>query len=192
MLIMLMVATPTIAAGQLQSGVYEGLQLAVGGDGAITGTFTRETDTEPTRTCDFNFTGYIKSDGSADIAVRSSPDDPVLKGLLVKTRDGVALHVPGLAVLPACDQLPETPPGSVPFGHIGPPNGGWLATISSARARLFLSSKGAAWHGYLVKDDYVALGQRQGGRWEAVFLSPSGRRSHGWLDAGDVVPFPRR
>ena len=179
-------------AGRLQSGVYEGLELIVAPDGAVVGSFTRETDTEPTRTCDFNFTGHLLPNGNADVTVRSSPDDPTLNGSLARTGDGVALHVPKLTDLPACDQLVDVPPRGVPFVRIGPPNGTWLASVSAKRAQLHLAATGGAWHGYLVRDDYVALGARKGERWEVVFLSPAGRRIHGWLDASDVALFPRR
>ena len=180
------------AAARLQSGVYEGLQLAVAPNGAVAGIFTRETDTAPTRTCDFDFTGHLLPNGNADVTVRSSADDPTLHGSLVRTGDGVALHVPKLTDLPACDQLVDVPPRGVPFARIGLPHGTWLASVSAKRAQLHLAATGGAWHGYLVKDDYVALGARKGARWEAVFLSPAGRRSHGWLDAADVEPFARR
>ena len=180
------------APAHLQSGVYEGLQLAVAPDGAVAGSFTRETDAEPTRTCDFSFTGHIQPSGDADVTVRSSPDDPILHGSLVKTAEGVALNVPKLTNFPACDQLVEVPPRGVPFSRIGPPDGTWLASISTPRAQLHRAPTGSAWRGYLVKDDYVALGARKGERWQAVFLSPVGRRSHGWLDVADVRPFPRR
>ena len=164
-------------------------------DGSVAGSFTRDTDTLPHRICAFSLTGHLQPDGQAVVEVSSPlpvPEAKPIKGRLAVTKDGVALQAQGLTEYPACDQLDAADARVVEFGRIAPADGTWLASVVAKRAQLHLAPTGSAWRGYLVKDDYVALGGRKGERWEAVFLSPAGRRSHGWIDASDVALFPRR
>jgi hypothetical protein len=194
-------AGPALGASvaRLQSGVYEGLELAVAPDGAVAGAFTRDTDTLPHRICAFRFEGHRRTAGQANVEVRSPVSSPgmpearPIKATVVATSDGVTLHADGLTRSPACDQLAEAVPGAgLEFSRIAPADGAWLATVSAARTALHVRPTDSAWRGYVVKDDNVVLGARNHGRWSAVFLSADGRRNPGWIDAADLTPFARR
>ena len=179
-------------AARLQSGVYGELQLVVASDGTVAGTYADEIDGSATRSCEFTLTGRLDRGGaSASITVHSS-GDPDHHGRLVADPKGVGLNVAGLGELPgSCETVSPGAPGQAAvYGRTGAADGSWFATVAAARTRFHTASTGEAGRGYLVKDDAVAIGRRQGARWQASFTAPSGRKTRSWIDAADLQPFP--
>ena len=188
-------AAPVLGAASrapLQSGLYEGLQLAVAPDGAIAVSFAQESGVQPVRGCEFTLTGRLDPTGTAANVVLHSPvsGQPTHRGRLSASRDGVALTVSGLEQLPGdCDTLAALQPSDpIEFSRTGAADGTWFATVTAVRARFHAGPTGEAGRGYIVKDDPVAIGRRQGARWAATYAAPDGHKTRGWIDAADLSP----
>ncbi len=177
---------------RLQSGRYEELQLAVAPDGSIAGAYGEEEGTGVTRSCEFTLTGRLQPGGATALITVHSAGYPDHHGRLVATGDGVGLDVTNLGELPgSCETASLLGPGKLtPYGRTGAADWTWFATVTSARARFHSSATGDAGRGYLVKDEAVAIGRRQGARWQANYTSPSGHKTRGWIEAADLTPLP--
>jgi hypothetical protein len=78
-------------ASILQSGVYEGLMLAVSSGGSVTGYYSESLDEGGKRTCAFYLAGAMAKSGDAEVTSWSSVQLP---GRLTASANGVTLAIP--------------------------------------------------------------------------------------------------
>lgn len=182
------IAVPANAA-PLRSGLYEGLILAVGPDGRISGRYREEQGEGVTKSCQFTLAGRAEANGAA-ITARGGAT--VLHGRLAATTGGdVILTLPHARDLPGCGLvlMPEVDRG-LELDRTG--MGGWsgLVRVKAARVSLTLQPNGPVGRSYVVRGDVLGVTARRAGQVQVVYPSARPNPSRGWVDAGTVEPLP--
>ncbi len=176
------------AANLLESGLYEGLMLAVSSEGKVTGYYQEEQGENPGKRCTFFFSGTTNEQGGAKIQSWSSRIK--LLGNITAQPDAIVVTIPkgrehdgcGLVLMPEIDQgLSLTRIAQVPWRE--------LRTITATKVHLSkMPTDGAAQKAYLIRGDVVGVLQTKD-QWVEVEYVASERRIKGWvkeLETGKV------
>lgn len=183
----LLMATFSSYGTTLQSGVYEGLLLAVSPAGKITGYYTESADDSVKRTCSFFLAGHVSAQQPNTITSWSSS---VLAGHIAANNMGVTLTIPDGQNHTGCMNvlMPEIATG-LELETTQQTNWQTLMKVSSPRAYLSSTPDAAtrrkAW---IVKGDVVGAIQTRGGWTEVEYVGDSGKMTHGWVSSNDVQP----
>lgn len=169
------------AAQGLESGIYEQLLLAVTADHQVKGFYQEDMGTGVTRSCAFVFTGSISApDRPAGIISWSSSSLP---GTVNADSDGLVLTIPHGQQHDGCVNV-MTPDIDTGLTLTKTEAEHWvdLVRISGDKAPLLTSPDAAAkHHGYVVKDNVVAVSAYRDGWAEVVYTAPDGRHFTGWI-----------
>lgn len=174
-------------ATTLQSGVYEGLLLAVSPTGNITGYYSESAEDSIKRTCNFFLTGHVSAQQPDTITSWSSS---VLAGHIAANTAGVTLAIPDGQNHAGCMNvlMPEIATG-LELERTRQTQWQTLMKVSSPRAYLSSTPDAAtrrkAW---IVKGDVVGVIQTLAGWAEVEFVARSGKTTHGWVNSNDVQP----
>lgn len=183
----LLMAVFSSYAATLQSGVYEGLLLAVSPTGKITGYYSESAEDSVKRTCTFFLAGPVSAQQPDAITSWSSS---VLAGHITANNTGVTLAIPDGQNHAGCMNvlMPEIATGleleTTQQTH-------WQTLMQVSSPRTYLSStpdaatRRKAW---IVKGDVVGVIQTQGGWTEVEYPVNSGKMTHGWVNSNDVQP----
>lgn len=183
----LLIAACSSSATPLQSGVYEGLQLAVSPAGKITGYYSESADDSVKRTCTFFLTGEVSAQQSDTIKSWSSS---VLVGHIAATDSGVILTIPDGQSHAGCMNvlMPEIATG-LELETTQQTHWQTLMQVTSQRAWLSatpdIATRRKAW---IVKGDVVGVIQTQGNWAEIEYVGDSGKTTHGWVNSNDIQP----
>jgi hypothetical protein len=170
-------------AGHLQSGIYEGLMLAVDRNGKISG-YYRETQGEGvTKTCSFFLSGNATSD-QIDVTTWNLQAFP---GLLKSEDKGVALTIERGREHPGCGLvlLPEIAQGIRLDLTLATD---WIALrrIVSPRAYFFAEpSERQKTNSYVTKGDIVGLLSVSGDWLEVEYPRQGNKTIKGWIRSRD-------
>ncbi len=183
---LLMVAFSS-SATTLQSGVYEGLLLAVSPAGEITGYYSESADDSVKRTCTFFLQGHVSDQQPETITSWSSS---VLAGHIAANNMGVTLAIPDGQNHAGCMSvlMPEIATG-LKLDRTQQTHWQTLMQISSPRAYLSSTPDAAtrrkAW---IVKGDVVGVIQTQGDWSEVEYIGNSGKTTRGWVNSNETQP----
>ncbi|SCB95854.1 hypothetical protein GA0061071_103182 [Kosakonia oryzendophytica] len=186
MVLALSISTASYAAS-LQSGIYEGLQLAVSPTGDVTGYYSETLGQGVTRNCSFALAGKVNAVQEADIRSWSSD---VLPGHIAATKNGVVLRIPQGQSHDGCINV------MVPLIDEGlelerTRQTRWLSMAEVSGERVYLSNspdvatRRKAW---LVKGDVVGVVKNQSGWTQIEFVSESGKTTAGWVESSKIKP----
>ena len=175
----------------LQSGLYEGMMLAVAPDGSVTGAFRQERGEAVTRSCAFTIAGARGLTGQVMIQARTHGGTR-LRGTLRPTPAGISLDLPGVSDVPGCgDVLPSVRANVVELDRTAPGNWSTLVRVARGRAVLRPTATGRAARGpYVVAGDVVGVIARRGEMLHVAYPSSGGRESRGWISTREVIPVP--
>lgn len=174
-------------ATALQSGVYEGLLLAVSPTGNITGFYSESAEDSVKRTCTFFLAGHVSAQQSDTITSWSSS---VLKGQIAANTTGVTLAIPDGQNHAGCMNvlMPEIATG-LELDMTQQTHWQTLMQVSSPKAYLSSTPDAAtrrkAW---IVEGDVVGVIQTLAGWIEVEYVAGSGKTTHGWVSSTDVQP----
>lgn len=181
----LLMAVSSSYAATLQSGVYEGLLLAVSSSGNITGYYSESAEDNVKRTCAFSLVGHASAQQPDAITSWSSA---VLPGHISTNAMGVTLTIPDGQTHAGCINVlqPEIDTGleleTTQQTH-------WQTLVQAVSPRVYLSStpdaatRRKAW---IVKGDVVGVIRTQAGWTEIEFVSGAGKTTHGWVNSNEV------
>lgn len=182
-------APGSVSAAPLNSGLYEGMVLAVSPEGRVAGHFAMEQGDGVTKRCVFDFVGQ-RTGGRAAIRTVGAP---ALTGRLTTgTANAVTFSMARIRNLPGCGLVlpPEAEAASgTELDRIRPGSWTQLARIGGARVVLHTAAGGTAGRAYLVKGDVVGVLARRSGQVQVVFPSERSRWAQGWVPAADLTAF---
>ncbi|CAN5286311.1 hypothetical protein BH11PSE10_BH11PSE10_04390 [soil metagenome] len=172
---------------RLQSGIYEGLLLAVAADGHVSGYYREEQGEGVVKRCTFSLAGQVGvgAPGKASLVSWSST---TLAGRLEAQKDAVSLAIPDGREHSGCALvlLPAIATGlsldkSAPAGWIE------LRRISVPRANFFQDAAASKpMKAYVVAGDVVGVLAVQGELLQIDYVSRSGRKTSGWIKAAQA------
>jgi len=183
----LLMAAFSSYATTLQSGMYEGLLLAVSPTGNITGYYSESAEDSVKRTCAFFLTGHVSAQQPDKITSWSSS---VLPGYIAANSTGFTLTIPDGQNHAGCMSvlMPEIATG-LELGTTQQTRWQTLMQVSSPRA--YLSNTPAAAtrrKAWIVKGDVVGVIQKQAGWTKVEFVNGSGKTTPGWVSSNDLQP----
>ena len=174
-------------ATTLQSGVYEGLLLAISSKGKITGYYSESAEDSVKRTCTFFLAGHVSAQQPDTITSWSSA---MLTGHIAANSTGVTLAIPYGQNHAGCMNvlMPEIATGlELEMTH----QTHWqtLMQVSSPRAYLSSTPDAATRHkSWIIKGDVVGVIQTYGGWTEVEYVDDSRKTTHGWVNSNDIQP----
>lgn len=183
----LLMAAVSSHASSLQSGVYEGLMLAISPAGHITGYYAESAEGGVKRTCSFSLSGQVSAQETNSITSWSTS---VLTGQISASTDGVILTIPDGQTHAGCMNvlMPEINTGleleKTQETH-------WQTLAQANAERVYLSSTADAStrrKAWIVKDDVVGVLQTQAGWTQIEFISGTGKTIRGWVDNKEIQP----
>ncbi|EOV9675318.1 hypothetical protein ACN5L5_003922 [Cronobacter turicensis] len=175
------------SATPLQSGVYEGLQLAVSPGGKIAGYYSESAEDSVKRTCTFFLAGEVSAQQPDTITSWSSS---VLAGHIAVNNSGVTLTIPDGQSHAGCMNvlMPEIATG-LELETTQKTRWQTLMQVTSSRAYLSatpdIATRRKAW---IVKGDVVGVIQTQGNWKEIEYVGDRRKTTHGWVNSNDVQP----
>ena len=183
----LLMAAVSSHASSLQSGVYEGLMLAISPAGHITGYYAESAEGGVKRTCSFSLSGQVSAQETNSITSWSTS---VLPGQISASTDGVKLTIPGGQTHAGCINvlMPEINTGleleTTQETH-------WQALAQANAERVYLSSTadvGTRRKAWIVKGDVVGVLQTQAGWTQIEFVSGAGKMIRRWVNSKEIQP----
>ena len=183
----LLMAAVSSHASSLQSGVYEGLMLAISPAGHITGYYAESAEGGVKRTCSFSLSGQVSALETNSITSWSTS---VLPGQISASADGVKLTIPDGQTHAGCINVlvPEINTGleleTTQETH-------WQALAQVNAERVYLSSTadvGTRRKAWIVKGDVVGVLQTQAGWTHIEFVSGTGKTIRGWVNSKEIQP----
>ena len=178
----LSVSTASFAA-TLQSGVYEGLQLAVSPSGQVMGYYSETMGVGMTRNCSFALAGNVSPAGEAEIS-------SWLPGHLSATVDGGTLKIVNGQNHDGCMNV-MVPQINEGIELSKTQSTQWVSLAEVVDERVYLSStpdtstRRKAW---IVKDDVVGVLKTGQGWTQIQFISESGKSTTGWVNSQSIKP----
>jgi hypothetical protein len=177
-------ADVTPGASRFESGVYEGLMLAVDAQGSITGFFREEQGEGVTKTCSFFLAGKATSD---EISVVTW-NDKVFPGTIKAEKDGVRLKIARGREHPGCGLvlLPQISDG-ITFDQVAKAK--WIGLRRIVQQRAYLHSEPVSskkLRAFVVRGDVVGV-ISESGEWLQVEYPGRKMTTKGWLQANDTM-----
>lgn len=176
-------AGPASSQGQLKSGIYEGLMLAVDARGAVTGYYRDVEGGGVTKTCSFFLSGHEKG-GRADVLTWRTEAFP---GSLQPADQGVILRIENGRDHPGCASvLPPLISDGLLLDLDSRADWTSLRRVSTKRAYLLKKPNDRKGTSYLVMGDIVGVLSKSRD-WLNIEYANDGRRTRGWLRAAETA-----
>ncbi len=176
------------AAAVAVSGRFEQLDLAIGEDGRLLGSYREVQGEGVTKTCAFTLSGSVDATGHGKISA-SAETGPAQSGTIFARADAVVIALPNGRDFPGCGSvlMPEIAKG-LELTKTGSAAWTSLVRIAADRARLHTAPASATTHGYMVRGNIAGV-TGSSGDWLAVeFRGDSGRSSKGWIARSETAP----
>jgi hypothetical protein len=174
----------TPGASRFESGIYEGLMLAVDAQGNVTGFYREEQGEGVTKTCSFFLSGKATSDETSVITW----NDETFPGTIKSEKGGVKLKIARGREHPGCGLvlLPQISDGITLDQVI---KAKWIGLRKIVRQRVYLHSEPVSskkLRAFVVKGDVVGVVSESGG-WLLVEYPGRTMTTKGWMQASDTM-----
>lgn len=162
-----------------QSGIYEGLMLAVSPDGVLDGFFREEQDEGVTKTCSFFLNG--RAAGAAPVPIKTW-NQQSFPGTLAPQPDGVQLAIPKGREHPGCSMvmLPTVVQG-LALDLTRRTTWSGLEQIVTQRAYLRAIPEEQKSHTYVVHGDVVGVIGHSSHWLQVEYVNKKGGSTLGWI-----------
>jgi hypothetical protein len=178
----LLILAPTVAAAAIQAGQYEGLLIAVGPDGRVSGFYREQQGDSPTKTCQFFLSG--RDDTVENLPVLTW-EKQVLPGTLTPHANSVTLAIPHGSNHPGCALvLPPLIETGLDLTLTDPAPIQQLVRIEASRVPLRTKPSETAPRSDNLSTGAVAGVLGRSGPWLHVqYRNDQGKTKNGWIKA---------